>query len=248
MLILLPPSETKRDGGDETEALLLSRLHFLGLTRQRRAMLAALRSLGRNQKTMSEALGLSPAQRFEVVRNRTVRSSPVMPAIERYTGVLFDTVDLPSFTPAERAFADRTIAIHSALFGLVLAEDPIPAYRLSYNSRVPGIHLRALWREAVSSEIRRQEGFVLDLRSEGYVGLGPVPASANGAYVRVVSVSGDGTTRALNHLNKTGKGELVRALVAAGIEHPDASSLLKWAAGAGVNLVPGVGDELSLVV
>ncbi len=49
---------------------------------------------------------------------------------------------------------------------------------------------------------------MLDLRSEAYVALGPVPASVPSAYVRVVTEHG----RALNHFNKKSKGLLVRAL------------------------------------
>ena len=93
MIVLLPPSETKRDGGVAGSSLDLASLGFPALAAPRRAALAALRKLSTNVSTASAALKIGPAQRFEVERNRVVRSSPVLPAIDRYTGVLYEALD-----------------------------------------------------------------------------------------------------------------------------------------------------------
>ena len=90
MILLLPPSESKRDGGIEGSHLDLAALGFPQLAAPRRTALAALRKLSSNVAAASAALRLGPAQRFEVDRNRVVRSSSVLPAIERYTGVLYE--------------------------------------------------------------------------------------------------------------------------------------------------------------
>ncbi len=79
MLLLLPPSETKRDGGDAAP-LDLASLSFPELGPQRRAALAALRTLSRSVSGSLDALSLGPALRHEVDRNRAVRTSPTMPA------------------------------------------------------------------------------------------------------------------------------------------------------------------------
>ena len=42
-------------------------------------------------------------------------------------------------TRGQRARAGRRLAVGSALFGLVHGEDPIPAYRLSAGSALPGL-------------------------------------------------------------------------------------------------------------
>ncbi len=79
--------------------------------------------------------------------------------------------------------------------------------------------------------------FVLDLRSEAYVALGPVPSAAASAYVRVVSDDGsDAGVRALNHFNKRAKGELVRALARDAPAIASGEDLLEWAAAARVDL------------
>ena len=169
MLILLPPSETKRDGGAEGSALDLALLGHPELARPRKAVLASTRRLSRNRATMSAALGLGPQQAFEVDRNRQLSTSPTMPALLRYTGVLYDALDAASLEGPALAFAAEHVVVHSALFGLVGADDPIPAYRLSHNSRLPDLALRSTWRDAVSSVLARHDGLIIDLRSEAYV-------------------------------------------------------------------------------
>jgi uncharacterized protein len=246
MRLLLPPSETKRDGGAEGSALALESLAFAGLTRQRVEAIAAVTKLSRNISASTAALGLGPTQRFEIDRNRAIRSASTMPAIDRYTGVLFEGLASETLDAGARAWLDRHVVVHSALFGLVAAGDAIPAYRLSHDSRVPGLALRKHWAAAIAAELASAPGLVLDLRSESYAHLGPRPEGS--LYVRVVTEGPSGQKRALNHFNKKGKGELVRELALAGLDHPDVGSLLEWAATRAIRLAPGASGELELTV
>ncbi|MEO6942561.1 MAG: peroxide stress protein YaaA [Terrimesophilobacter sp.] len=234
MHVLLPPSETKRDGGAEGSALDLTALGFPGLNPARRSMLKAVRSLSANRRTMSAALHLGPTQQAEVERNRAIRRSPVIPALDRYTGVLYDALDADSLGSSAREFAAERVIIHSALFGLLRAMDPIPAYRLSHDSRIPGHPLGSHWRNAIERELASLDGLLLDFRSEAYVALGP--ASPSSRFLRVVTRDADGSRRALNHVNKKSKGELLRALLLAGIDHPSVESLLAWTSDHSVRL------------
>lgn len=248
MLVLLPPSETKVDGGNDSAALDLDRLSYPSLNPSRTTALRAMRSLSRNLGQMAQALRLGPTQHFELLRNRAIRDAPVLPAVDRYTGVLYDALGASTLSAEARALARQTVVIHSALFGLLGADDPIPAYRVSHDSRLPAVRLRSLWSESVSAELGRYDGLILDFRSEAYVALGPVPSSANGFFLRVVSEGPDGQKRALNHFNKKGKGVLVRALLEAGEDHRDVESLLDWASRAGIRLEHGAPGELELTV
>lgn len=248
MLILLPPSETKRDGGADDATLDLGGLSFPELTRARRSVLAATRSLSRNRATMSAALRLGPKQQFEVERNRTLGSSPILPALDRYTGVLYDALDAATLSDSSRSFAADHLVIHSALFGLLGAADPIPAYRLSHDSRLPELPLKKAWRAAISGVLAAREDLILDLRSEAYVELGPSESAPNSFFLRVVSEGADGVARALNHFNKKGKGEFARALLVAAQPHESVDSLLSWSAEVGIRL-DRLGDrELVLTV
>jgi cytoplasmic iron level regulating protein YaaA (DUF328/UPF0246 family) len=175
MLIVLPPSETKRDGGDPAHPLALDALSFAALTRPRQRAVSALRRLARHRGAAA-ALKLGPTQARELERNKQLESGPTMAAIERFDGVLYEGLDVSTLPPAARAFAHDHLVIASALFGLLGADDPIPAYRLSPGSRLPGTPLKALWSGPVAAALVAAEpGLILDLRSEGYAALGPAP-------------------------------------------------------------------------
>lgn len=208
----------------------------------------AVRGLAKDPDAMAAALKLGPRQRGEIDRNRTLTTAPTLPTIDRYTGVLYDALDAASLPEAARERAGRTVAVHSALFGLTGGLDPIPAYRLSADSRLPGLSLREHWSAAIAKELRSVDGLLLDLRSEGYVALGPAPQRPDSVYLRVLGHGPDGAVRALNHFNKHAKGELTRALLLAE-EPPDTvDDLLDWAPSTGFALTRLSAAELALTV
>ncbi|MCW2926470.1 MAG: uncharacterized protein JWM86_438 [Thermoleophilia bacterium] len=211
MLVLLPPSETKATGGSGAP-LELAALSSPELTPARERLLRALVRLGTRPKQAADILGLSPRQLGEIARNAELTQSPTAPAVERYTGVLFDALDIGSLSRAERARADARIAIASALFGLVRADDPIPAYRLSGGTTLPRIGtMRSVWRPTlgpVLADIAREQ-LVVDLRSGAYQSLAPVDDAVT---VRVLHERADGARGVVSHFNKATKGRLARLL------------------------------------
>lgn len=248
MLLILPPSETKRDGGREGTCLDIESLGYWALTEQRKTAVAALLSLSRSVERSTVALKLGKTQRFEVERNRALMSSPVMPAIERYTGVIYDALDAGTLSSEAREFAAHRLVIGSALFGLLRANDAIPAYRLSHSSRLPGISLGAHWRDGVSTELAQRPGLILDLRSEAYADLGRAPQRRDSLYLRVLSQGSDGRRTALSHFNKHAKGEFARKVLESATVHENADSLIRWAAANNTTLEHGAEGELNLVV
>ncbi|ROS54644.1 YaaA family protein [Frigoribacterium sp. PhB24] len=237
MLFLLPPSETKLDGGSVGSRLDVAALSFDELGGPRRASLALLGEMSADVPSAVLALKLGPTQTHEVERNLRVTESPTMRALARYTGVLFDPLDVTGLTDDAWDWAHRHVVVHSALFGLLRAGDEIPAYRLSHDSKLPRTSLKKLWRTPVSAVLAAVDEPVVDLRSEGYVGLGP--AGPRSTYVRVVSDAGD-RRRALNHFNKKSKGLFVRALLTDRPALCDIGDLVSWARGRGFVIEPGL--------
>lgn len=252
MLVLLPPSETKRAGGTG-KPLDFAALAYPELNSRRRALVRALKSLARHSDSSIVALKLGRTQHVEIERNLTLTTSPTMPVIDRYAGVLYNAFDASTLLPTAREFAGRHVVVHSALFGLVAALDLVPAYRMSHDSLLPELTLKKLtlkkhWGNSIAGVLRTTGGLVLDLRSEGYVALGPAPVGAESVFLRVVTETAGGRTRALTHFNKKSKGELTRALVQNGQNFESVGELLGWAAEAGFRLRRGAPGELELVV
>ncbi|OIH93489.1 YaaA family protein [Curtobacterium sp. MCBA15_001] len=227
MTVLLPPSETKREGGDTGSTLDLGALSFPELVPERAAVITAARSVSSEESTARTALKLGPKSIAERLRNLSLESSPTLPAIERYTGVLYDPLDAGSATATTRRWWSEHVVVQSAMFGPIGGGDPIPAYRLSHDSRLGTVRLASHWpAPAARALATRTDGLVLDLRSEGYRALGPVPEAV---VLRVVSVDGSGRRKALNHWNKTAKGRLVALLGATDAQIASMADLVAWA-------------------
>jgi len=245
VLLLLPPSETKAAGGDGAP-LDLAALTAPELTGVRTEIAESLVKLADDVPAARAALGLSPRQDAEIARNAELWTSPTRPAIERYTGVLYDALDVRTMTRAQRARAGRRLAVGSALFGLVHAEDPIPAYRLSAGSALPGLPtLRAMWKPTLSPVLGAVDELVVDLRSGSYAALAPVPGAVT---IEVLSERPDGSRSVVSHFNKAHKGRVARLLALSTAEPEDVVRLRSLLRRAGLHVEHDGGTALSLVV
>ena len=242
MRIVLPPSETKQPGGAEA-VLDWSTLALPGLNATRQAIAADLEALCVDGEAAKKALGLGPKGDEWVLANRELRTSPVMPALERYSGVVFDALDVGSLPAASQDWADNTVWLFSALFGPVRAADLIPRYRLSWDSKLPGDSVKARW-QPHADEIWSGD-FTIDLRSEGYRALAPLPPGT-GVYVRVVKDLGGGV--AAGHANKATKGRLVRSLLEKTVSVSTRDELVAWCAESGWSAQSVESDEQEIAL
>lgn len=247
MLVLLPPSETKRAGG-EGPPLTAAALSFPQLDLLRTVLLDELVELAGDVPASCAALGLSPRQHDEVARNAALRTSPTLPALHRYTGVLYDALDPGSLRGAAAARARARLLVGSALFGLLRATDPVPAYRLSAGSTLPGRPtLAARWRPLLDPVLTALVAgeTVVDLRSGSYAALGR-PAGA--VTVNVLAERPDGGRTVVSHLNKAHKGRLARALAATRAEPSDAAGVAAVARRAGLRVERTGPTHLDVIV
>ncbi|MCG5433274.1 peroxide stress protein YaaA [Mycobacterium sp. MYCO198283] len=246
MIVLLPPSETKLAGGDGPP------LHFDGLsepalTPLRRVLVDELIALSADRDASRRALTLTAAQDAEIDRNAVLRTAPTLPALRRYTGVLYDALDVDSLSGAARHRARSRLAVGSALFGLLRADDAIPAYRLSAGAKLPGAPtLAARWRPVLEPVLARiaADELVVDLRSGAYRSLARVPGAVR---VDVVAERADGSRSIVSHFNKAHKGRLARVLAGTRAEPGDAAAVAAVARRAGMT-VERDGAALTVVV
>lgn len=225
----------------------LDRLSYTGLTALRTELVDDIVGLAADVPACRRALGLTAKQDAEIARNAALMAAATLPAIDRYTGVLYDALDIGSLRGASATRARARLAIGSALFGLLRADDPIPPYRLSASSKLPGRPtLGARWKpvlEPVLAEIATQD-LVVDLRSGSYAALGRIDGAVR---VNVLAEHPDGHRTVVSHFNKAHKGRLARALAAGRSDPDDAAKVAAVARKAGMQ-VERTGNDLVIVV
>jgi len=239
VFVLLPPSETKATGGVGAP-LDLTSLRFPGLLEARQQMVSAVTDLCLDLPAARAALAVSPTKDSEIVATAGLRSAATMPAMLRYTGVLYEALDIPHLPPAARTRAGERLLIQSALFGLIAGRDAVPAYRLSAGSALPGIGgIPAFWRPRLAVPMASLDRPLVDLRSGAYGAFAPLPDAIT---VRVVTENAAGQRTVVSHFNKATKGLLARALVTSRAEIDTVVAVARVARRAGLR-VERTGDR-----
>ena len=206
MLVLLPPSEGKAPGG-RGAPLDLERLSHPSLNPVRATVLDAVQTAAQTDPGGLQAALGCPAG--EVEKDALLSTSPTLPALRRYTGVVYEALSYGSLSAGGRRRANSALRVASALFGLLSPTDRIPAYRLSGGTSVPGLgSLASVWRPALEPELAAHRGLVVDLRSGPYAALARAPHAVQ---VRVLRES-EGARTVVSHDNKHTKGLLARVL------------------------------------
>lgn len=208
MIFLLPPSETKEPGGKKMAKVL----NHKELDKTRKFLQLALLDICKTPSLAAKALKLGPKQLGEIEVNLDLANPKCLPALDRYTGTLYDALKAGGVTSAMRSRASKTVFIQSSLFGLISAGNQIPNYRLSAGSKLPGLNLKKLWQEAHETVWPKlSKEIVIDMRSNSYAELAPVPENLSCYSLDVVLEDKKGKRTRLNHFNKQAKGQFLRS-------------------------------------
>jgi cytoplasmic iron level regulating protein YaaA (DUF328/UPF0246 family) len=243
MIFLLPPSETKEPGG-KRRAKALSHKE---LEKTRKVLQEALLDICKSPNLAAKALKLGGNQIGEIQVNLDLANPKCLPALDRYTGTLYDALKVGGVTAGIRTRASKAVFIQSSLFGLISAGDEIPNYRLSAGSKLPGINLKSLWREAHKEIwLKFSKETIIDMRSNSYAELAPVPENLSCYTLDVVLEDQKGKRTKLNHFNKQAKGKFLRSALAVGKAPKTISDLMAVATLANLKL-EGSGNKLLLI-
>lgn len=205
--LLLPPSEGKAEGGrGRWDPRAGRQPAFRALGDRREQVAAALATVGGGDEKL---LGVGGAHLVRAQSaNASLLGGKVLPAAQRYTGVVWDHLDLASLDPDARARAATSIAVVSGLLGVVGVDDKVPDYRLKMGaSLAPMGKLSSWWRPAVSEAINTwaRRRFVVDLLPQEHRAAW-VPDGVRGVSVSFVERSG----KVAGHDAKAAKGRLAR--------------------------------------
>lgn len=216
MLIIVPPSESKRPPPDEGRPVALDELSFPELTPLRAQILDALIETSAAPDAF-ERLFERPTMAGPIERNTRLPELPTLPAGEVYVGELHDGLDVASLSPAGAARAGRSLIITSALWGALRPNDRIPPYRMRVWSDLVGMgRVEPTWRGVLPdlfAALAGPDGLVLDLRTPSFQSLGmPTGLSDRTVGVRVDQFSDSGR-RIGDVIAKRMRGEAAHVLL-----------------------------------
>ena len=222
MLLLLPPSEAKTPGGDGPPLVALgctdgseAPLYAARLKVLRAVAAFCRRTPGKARVALKLPPGSAAA---DLAANIGALEAATMPALDRFTGVLFAALDVASLARAERVRAARATLVFSGAFGALTGDEPVPLHRVPASATLPRIGgLATYWKKVLAVALAPRvdaEALVVDLRSTDYAAMWQ-PSPAQAARVVTVRVLEDrgGRLQPVSWSSKHGKGLLARELL-----------------------------------
>jgi hypothetical protein len=194
-------------------------LSFESLNPTRERVVKALISVSERPRSSKALLGVKgPALEKTRAENAALRTTPTLPAIERYTGVMYDAIEHRTLDAGAREVFGQSVIIMSGLFGMVRPFDMIPAYKLKMGGKVMrGKSCAVIWKKLLTKSLADsvQGGVVWDLLpNEHSAAWDPSAITYEKRFtVKFVERNVDGQLKTVNHWSKLLKGALIRHLV-----------------------------------
>jgi len=191
VIILIPPSEGKVEDGE------YNCLNEFEIVTEK-----LLRDLDSYSGDLAKLYGLKDKKLTEVKKiNSTILKCKTLPAIERYSGVVYQGIDYSSIKNKE--LFDERVYILSGLFGLINCRKLIPNYKFKIDFFGAG----NLWSEKIARFL--EDYYVIDLLPQVYQ---KAVSYDDGIKVEFIVLK-NGEKSFAGHEGKLVKGKFVRWLI-----------------------------------
>ena len=199
MKILIPPSEGKAKV--KPTKTLFGNTNFK-FDREVNQVVRLLELIG--DEDLRSVYGTSAEKALMFHRqNQDIFNSPCAPAIERYTGVVYEHIEWGSLSGKAKDYMEKYIFIFSGLFGLLTPKTLIPDYKLKMNV----LSLQHHWNPILTDALK-EEKMIIDLLPQVHR-KAYTPNKANVIFVDFLILN-KGKKSAAGHFGKAVKGEFIR--------------------------------------
>lgn len=148
-IIIIPPSEGKLQGAD---------LPKLSTTVEPTKSL--IKEILSQKENLEKFYGLKEKALNKAIQtNKAILTSKTLPSIERYNGVVYKAMDVPTIKNKKDL---QLIHIFSPLFGLIRSDTPIPDYKF----KIDKLNATKLWHPTIKEQLKNK--YVIDLLPKAY--------------------------------------------------------------------------------
>ena len=199
MKILIPPSEGKAKV--KTANTLFCKTNFK-FEREVNQVVRLLELIG--DEDLRSVYGTSAEKALMFHRqNQDIFNSPCAPAIERYTGVVYEHIHWSTLSNKAQQYMEKNVLIFSGLFGLLSPQTLIPDYKLKMNV----LSLQHHWNPILTENLK-DEKVIIDLLPQVHR-KAYTPNKENVIFVDFL-IQNKGKKSAAGHFGKAVKGEFIR--------------------------------------
>ena len=221
-LILLPTSENKKKGGDESQPYrvvenLKKYNSFIKLQFDREEIYNKLREAineleeGELEKIF-EIKEKNLQNAIELISD--LLNSPTKMAISRFDGTMFKSINYEKLDLAQKDNFNESVIFIDSLFGLLRPEDLIPEYKLKISSKFLDLDVVKFWENRLSSlfDVLFREKLVIDILPENHRKI--ITKTSAKEYLEISFVDNlNGKIKQAGHNSKILKGEIVDYIV-----------------------------------